>query len=80
VTGAATLQELGPNYLQLTAQHAGTALIRVHYSPYWAVTQGAGCVAKAGDFTRLTTRRPGPIRIAIDFSPTRIGATSPRCH
>ena len=80
VTGAATLQQLGPNYLQLTAQHAGTALIRVHYSPYWAVTQGAGCVAKAGDFTRLTIKRPGPIHIAIDFSPTRVGATSPRCH
>ena len=80
VDGAATLQALGPNYLQLQAQHAGTALIRVHYSPYWAVTEGSGCIAPAGDFTRLTVNRPGPIRVAIQFSLTRIGATSARCH
>jgi hypothetical protein len=80
VDGAATLQELGPNYLQLNAQHTGTALIRVHYSPYWAVTQGSACIAPAGDFTRLTVNHPGSIHVAIRFSPTRIGATSPRCH
>ena len=79
VDGTATLQELGPNYLELQVRHAGTALIRVHYSPYWAVTQGAGCVAKAGDFTRLIVHHSGPIRIAIRFSLARIGSTSPRC-
>jgi hypothetical protein len=80
VQGAATLEQLGPNYLQMRAQHAGTALIRVHYSPYWAITQGSGCVAPAGDFTRLTVTRPGPVRVAISFSLTRIGATAARCH
>jgi hypothetical protein len=79
VQGAAALTELGPNWLELRAQHDGTALIRVHYSPYWAVTHGSGCVAPAGAFTRLTIRRPGPIRVAIAFSPTRIGARSTRC-
>jgi hypothetical protein len=80
VQGAATLQQLGPNDLQLRAQHAGTALIRVRYSPYWAITQGHGCVAPAGDFTKLTVTHAGPIHLAIDFSLTRIAATSPRCN
>jgi len=70
---------LGPNWVELQAQRAGTALIRVRYSPYWAVTRGSGCVAPSGDFTQLTIRRPGPMRVAIRFSPARIAATSRRC-
>ncbi len=77
--GAATLTNLGPNWLQLNARTDGTTLIRVRWSPYWAVTQGSGCVAPAGGFTKLTTTRPGAVHIAIRFSLTRIAATSPRC-
>ncbi len=79
VQGAATLSELGPNWLELRAQHTGTALIRVHYSPYWAVTKGSGCVAPAGDFTQLTIKRPGQMRVAIQLLAARVASTSPRC-
>jgi len=79
VQGAARLTALGPNSVDLQAAHTGAALIRVRYSPYWAVTAGSGCVAPAGAFTRLEITRPGPLRIAISFSPTRIAARSPRC-
>ena len=79
VQGDATMTALGPNWVELQAQRAGTALIRVRYSPYWAVTRGSGCVAPSGDFTQLTIRRPGPMRVAIRFSPARIAATSRRC-
>ena len=77
--GAAVLRALGPNWLQLQASGPGQALIRVRWSPYWAVTQGTGCVADADGFTRLQLRRAGPVHVAIRFSLTRIGATSPRC-
>jgi hypothetical protein len=77
--GAARLKALGANWLELQARAPGTALIRVRYSPYWAITEGSGCVARAGDFTQLEIRRAGPLRVAIRFSLTRIGATSPRC-
>jgi hypothetical protein len=80
VQGAATLRRLGPNWLELEAARPGTALIHVHFSPYWAVTQGSGCVAPAGDSTKLVVRRPGVLRVAIRFSLGRIGATSPRCR
>ncbi|HTU83995.1 MAG TPA: hypothetical protein VMF57_00400 [Solirubrobacteraceae bacterium] len=79
VQGPATLRGLGPNWLQLRASRPGTSLIRVRWSPYWAVTQGSGCVAAAGGFTQLRVRRPGPVRVAIRFSLTRIGARTPRC-
>ena len=79
VEGAATLQTLGANYLQLSANRTGTAFIRVRYSPYWAVVEGSGCVAPDGDFTKLVVRRPGPMRVAIRFSLGRIGSRAPRC-
>ena len=62
----ATLTALGPNSLAIEAPHTGTALVRVRYSPYWAVTRGSGCVAPAGDdFPRLVIRRPGILRVGI---------------
>jgi hypothetical protein len=77
--GQATLTAFGANWLSLDAHTTGATLIRVRWSPYWAVTQGSGCVAPAGGFTRLVVNRPGAVRVAIRFSLTRIGATSPRC-
>jgi hypothetical protein len=77
--GAATITALGANSIDLQGQAAGTTLIRVHWSPYWAITQGSGCVAPAGQFTKLTSRRAGHVHIAISFALGRIGATSPRC-
>jgi hypothetical protein len=79
VEGAASLHALGPNWLLLQAQRPGSALVRIHFTPYWAITTGSGCVGRSGDFTRLTLRRAGPVRLAIRFSLTRIGAHSPRC-
>ena len=63
VTGAAVLERLGPNWLSLRATRAGTAVVRVRFSPYWALTRG--CVAPDGDFTRLTLPRAGPVRMSI---------------
>jgi hypothetical protein len=63
----------------LAASRTGSAYIRVRWSPYWAVTEGDGCVAESNGFTKLTVRRPGPMRVAIRFSLGRIGADSPRC-
>jgi hypothetical protein len=79
VQGPAILTKLGPNSLTVYATTAGRVLVRVRFSPYWAIENGAGCVAPAGDFTLLTLRRPGTVRLAMDFSPGRIGARSPRC-
>jgi hypothetical protein len=78
-TGVATLDAIGASSLTLTARRQGTALVRVHFTPYWAIGQGSGCVAPAGEFVRLTLRRAGTVRLVIRFSVSRIRARSPRC-
>jgi len=78
-TGAATLTSIGPNSLALEAQRAGRAYVRVHFSPYWALGEGSGCVAPWGEYTELQLRHAGPITVVIRFSLGRIGASSPRC-
>jgi hypothetical protein len=80
VSGAAALQSIGPDSLSLTASRAGTAFVRVHFTPYWALSGGPGCVAPWGDFVKLTLRRPGPVRLVTSFSLGRILARSPRCN
>lgn len=79
-SGSATLNKLGPNWLQLQANSTGTTRLRVRWSPYWAITQGSACVAPDHGFTKLTVTRPGPVHIAMRFALTRIGARSPRCN
>ncbi len=78
--GAATLTAVGPNSLTLHASRPGRVFVRVRYSPYWALAEGSGCVAPAGQFTELTLRQRGPIRVVMSFALDRIGATSPRCR
>lgn len=77
--GVATVTALGPNSVTLVASSSGRTLVRVRYSPYWAVSEAPGCVRQAGQFTELDTRRPGPLRLVMDFSLWRIGAHSSRC-
>jgi hypothetical protein len=79
VQGDATLRALGADWLELQATRAGTALVHVHFTPYWALAQGSGCVAPAGDMTKVTMREPGPVRLVTRFSVGRIRASSPRC-
>ena len=77
--GPATLTGLGPDWLTLHVRRPGTVLLHVRFTPYWAITEGAGCVAPDGAWTRLQARRAGTYRIATRFSLGRVRATSPRC-
>jgi hypothetical protein len=80
VQGAATLTELGSDWLDVRGLRPGTAVVRVHYSPYWEVVEGSGCVAPYGEYTELVVRRPGPLKLAMHFSLDRVGALSMRCN
>jgi hypothetical protein len=79
VAGPAILRAMGGDWLALEAPAPTSVLVRVRYSPYWAITRGAGCVAPDGAYTRVSLRRAGTARLAIEFSPERVGARSPRC-
>jgi hypothetical protein len=80
IVRGATLRALGPDSLTIDAGAPGPVSVRVRFTPYWALSGGSGCVAPDGDFTRLTLRRAGEVRLIIRFALDRIGARSPRCN
>jgi hypothetical protein len=71
------LSDLDDSSFTLRAGKRGAALVRVEWTPYWAAP--GACLERAGDWTRVEALRPGPVRVAPDFSIVRIGADGPRC-
>jgi hypothetical protein len=79
VQAPATLQRLTAGSLTIRVPRPGTFKLRMRFTPYWRLSEGAGCVAPDGDWTKLTVRRAEEVRLSTSFSLGRIGATSPRC-
>jgi hypothetical protein len=76
----AVLASLGSDSFTLRLPRAGTYTVRVHFTPYWALASGGGCVSRApGDWTRVQARSAGRARVVIDFSLTRVFDHGPRC-
>ena len=69
LTGPGLLTALGSDTFALDARSAGTLLARIHYTRYFTVVSGRGCVASApGGWTYVRARAPGPIVVAARFS------------
>lgn len=68
---------LGADQLKMFVRRPGSALVRVRWTPYW-IANGA-CVQSAAGWTEITARRPGPLRLRIDFSPARVFERGRRC-
>jgi len=80
VVGAARLRALGTDTVSLDAIRPGSTTVRVRFSPYWAVTEGEGCAARApGGWTRVEARRRGRLRLAMRFAPARVFRRGSRC-
>jgi hypothetical protein len=87
VTGAqplaqppALLNGVDTDSFTLSAPRAGTYTVRLHFTPYWAIVSGSGCVARGSeDWTQVSARRAGAMHVAIRFSPARIFSHGPRC-
>ncbi|MFE9681431.1 hypothetical protein ACFYXC_03095 [Streptomyces sp. NPDC002701] len=47
----------------------GPVTVRVAFSP-WLYAEGGGCLAKEGEFTRLTVTEPGEYRISSGYRPS----------
>jgi hypothetical protein len=84
VNSPARLTRMTTDSFVLGAPHSGEFTVRVHFSPYWAITQGNGCVRRGpGDWTVLDTHpTSGPVtlRVGIDFTLARALDHGPRCH
>jgi hypothetical protein len=77
----ATLVRLDRDSFTLAAPAAGAFTVRVRFTPYWALTSGRGCVARAaGGWTSVQARAGGELHVAIEFSLARVFAHGARCR
>lgn len=61
---------------RFTTARAG--VVRIRFTPYWAIVRGTGCVERApGGWTRVTAT--GRASVGIRFSLERVVAHGPRC-
>jgi hypothetical protein len=79
IADGARATHMGADSLDLLATHPGTVRLRVHFSPYWALAKGDGCVENDDNWTRLRLRRAGQVRLVTRFSLVRIVSRGPRC-
>jgi len=74
------LTAVGTDTFALTAPAPGRYVVRLRYTPYWAVRRGQGCVGSApGGWTAVEARAPGRIAVGIDFSVARVFDHGARC-
>jgi hypothetical protein len=75
------LTRLDSDSFALRAPAPGTYLVRVRFTPYWALAGGRGCVRRApGGWTDVQARAGGTVRVTIDFSLARVFDHGPRCR
>ncbi len=71
-SGPGRLTAMGHASFALSARSAGTFVVRVHFTRFWTLTKGAGCVSQApGGWTRVRVQRPGSVVVAAQFSLAR---------
>ena len=80
----AVLTSLGDDSFGLSFPRPARVVVRVRFTPYWAVVvrpgPGRACVGPApGGWTAVSSPAAGSLRIGIRFAPDRIRATSARC-
>jgi hypothetical protein len=74
------LSALGTDSLTLSAPRAGKYTVRVHFTPYWALASGSGCVERGPeDWTEIRALHAGSFHVVIDFSLARVLGEGPRC-
>jgi hypothetical protein len=80
LSGPGRLAGTGPASFTIDAARPGRFLMRLHFSPYWALTKGSGCVrVGTRNWTVVTLRRPGRAVVESSFSPGRVLTQGPRC-
>ena len=72
------LEQLQSDELLLRVRAPGDALVRVRWTPYWLAK--GGCVEREGDWTRVTARKEGFLRLVTRFSPERVIERDRRCN
>jgi hypothetical protein len=71
-SGPGRLTSLGHDSFALRADAPGRFLVRVHFTRYWTLAQGAGCVGPAPEgWTSVSVTAPGTVVVRARFSLVR---------
>lgn len=77
----ARMLSVGVDSFSFFTPHAGSYEVRLHWTPYWSLRSGGGCVSRAADgFTDVDLALPGTVRVSIDPAPSRALSEGPRCE
>jgi hypothetical protein len=80
-SGPGRLTSLGHESFALLARAPGSFLVRLHFTRYWTIARGDGCVSRAaGGWTRIRARAPGPLLVLARFSLGRALGLSGSCR
>jgi hypothetical protein len=79
-SGPGRLTSLGRDSFALQVRSPGSFLVRVHFTRYWTITRGVGCVAPApGGWTAVSVRTPGVAVVTASFSLSRAFSPGGSC-
>jgi len=79
-SGPGRLTSLGHDSFALSASAPGNFLVRVHFTRYWTITRGSGCVAQApGGWTAVSLSEPGTAVVTASFSLARAFGSGGSC-
>ena len=81
LSGPGRLTSLGHASFTLHAVSAGSFLVRVHFTRFWTLAGGRGCVGPApGGWTSVAVQSPGTVTVAASFSLSRVLGLEGPCH
>ncbi|HEV3035304.1 MAG TPA: N,N-dimethylformamidase beta subunit family domain-containing protein [Solirubrobacteraceae bacterium] len=79
-SGPGRLTSLGHDSFALLASAPGRFVVRVHFTRYWTLTSGSGCVAQApGGWTAVSVRATGTTVVTASFSLSRAFSSGGSC-
>jgi hypothetical protein len=79
-SGPGRLMSLGHDSFVVRARAPGRFVVRVHFTRYWKLTRGSGCVAPApGGWTAVSVRTPGTAVVSASFSLGRAFSSGGAC-
>lgn len=78
--GPGRLLSVRTDSFTVDARRPGRFVMRLHFSPYWQVSDDAGCVMRgAAGWTALRLTRSGRVSVSSDFDLARAFSASRRC-
>jgi hypothetical protein len=71
------LEQFSSDELLLDVKKPGDAIVKVRWTQYWFASHA--CVEPAGEWTRVSARHVGFVRLSTRFSPERLFERGRRC-